>query len=128
MNQIQTLLQDALIETGHVSNCALIRRKDATIRASSVGFIIYPEQVQALLEAFKNPPQTREDGILFDNKLFKCIRADKNSIYAKSSKRGLILVRTSTLLILATYSDNMHPSICVEACEKLADYFKEKGK
>jgi len=36
-----------------------------------------------LLDAFKNPPQTREEGIYFDDRQFKCVRADKNSIYAK---------------------------------------------
>ncbi len=33
--------------------------------------------------------------------------------------RGLVLVRTATLLLVATYTDNMHPSVCVEAVEKL---------
>ncbi len=30
-----------------------------------------------------------------------------------------MLVRTATLLLVATYTDNMHPSVCVEAVEKL---------
>lgn len=36
-----------------------------------------------LLDAFKNPPQTREEGIYFDDRQYKCVRADKNSIYGK---------------------------------------------
>ena len=36
-----------------------------------------------LLDAFKNPPQTREEGIYFDDQQYKCVRADKNSIYGK---------------------------------------------
>jgi len=38
MNQLQSLIHDALIGTGHVSQCAILRRKDGAIRASSVGF------------------------------------------------------------------------------------------
>ncbi len=38
MNQLQNLLHDALISTDHVSSCAIIRRKDCSLRASSVGF------------------------------------------------------------------------------------------
>jgi hypothetical protein len=38
MNQLQNLLHDALISTDHVQHCAIIRRKDCCIRASSVGF------------------------------------------------------------------------------------------
>ena len=40
MNQLQNLLHDSLIATGHVQQCALIKRKDATIKASSVGFTV----------------------------------------------------------------------------------------
>ncbi|KAK3763345.1 hypothetical protein RRG08_021166 [Elysia crispata] len=128
MNQLSNLLQDALICTDHVQQCAIIRRKDGNVRASSVGFNLYPDQVALLLDAFKNPPQTREEGIYFDDKQYKCVRADKTSIYAKCNKRGLVLVKTMTLLIIATYTESMFPSVCVEAVEKLADYFKEKGK
>ena len=44
---------------------------------------LYQDHVQMLLDAFKNPPQTREEGIYFDERQYKCVRADKNSIYAK---------------------------------------------
>ena len=46
-------------------------------------FQLHQEQVQILLDAFKNPPQTREEGIYFDDRQYKCVRADKNSIYGK---------------------------------------------
>ena len=46
-------------------------------------FQLYPDQIQVLLDAFKSPPTTREEGLYFDDKTFKCVRADKNSIYAK---------------------------------------------
>ena len=32
---------------------------------------------------------------------------------------GIIVVRTATLLLVATYTPEMSPSICVEAVEKL---------
>ena len=34
-------------------------------------------------------------------------------------KRGLVLVKTLSLLLVATYTDSMFPSVCVEAVEKL---------
>ena len=34
-------------------------------------------------------------------------------------KIGLVLVKTSSLIVMGTYNDNMFPSICVEAIEKL---------
>lgn len=38
MNQLQSLIHDALIGTGHVSQCAILKRKDGNLKASSVGF------------------------------------------------------------------------------------------
>ena len=38
MNQLQNLLHDALIATNHVQQCAIILRKEAVLKASSVGF------------------------------------------------------------------------------------------
>ena len=34
---------------------------------------------------------------------------------------GIIFVRTATLLLVATYTPEMSPSICVEAVEKLGE-------
>ena len=39
-------------------------------------------------------------------------------VYDKENM-GIILVRTATLLLVATYTPEMSPSICVEAVEKL---------
>lgn len=43
-------------------------------------------------------------------------------------RQGLIIGRTATILLVATYNKQMYPSVCVEAVEKLADYFREKQK
>ncbi|OWF50956.1 Profilin [Mizuhopecten yessoensis] len=91
MNQLQNLIHDALISTNNVQHCAIVRRKDCNVRASSVGFNLYPDQVQMLLDAFKNPPQTREEGVYFDDGQYKCVRADKNSIYGKCIEANEIL-------------------------------------
>lgn len=40
MNQLQSLLHDSLIATGHIQHCAIIRRKDTSLRASTVGFSV----------------------------------------------------------------------------------------
>ena len=59
------------------------------------------------------------------------MRSDKNSIYARAEsgdEGGVVIVKTNTLVIIATFANNMYPSICVEAVENLADYFRDKGK
>jgi len=46
----------------------------------------------------------------------------------KPDEGGLVVVRTNTMLVIATYSSKMLASVCIEAIEKLADYFREKGR
>jgi profilin len=45
--------------------------------------------------------------------------------YLFQESRGLILVKTLTLLLIATYTDSMFPSVCVEAVEKLGNLLKK---
>jgi hypothetical protein len=40
----------------------------------------------------------------------------------------MILARTTQFVIAGVYNEEMHPSIAAEAIEKLADYFRKKGK
>ena len=41
---------------------------------------------------------------------------------------GMVLVKTTTLMLVATYADHMYPSVCVEAVEKLGEYIYVKDK
>lgn len=38
---LQSLLHDSLLATGHVESCALFRKKDGTVKASSAGYEVY---------------------------------------------------------------------------------------
>jgi len=86
------------------------------------------DNIHALVHSFTNSSQARREGLKFQDIVYECVRADRFSVYAKHESSGIILVRTATLLLVATYTPDMSPSICVEAVEKLADYFREKGK
>eukprot|EP00795_Rhopilema_esculentum_P017135 gene17135-8665_t len=121
MNQLQSLLQDSLIATGNVDNCAIVRKKDVSLRASSSGFTLSTSDIEDLVEAFKHPTQTREDGVQLHGIKYKCVRADKFSIYAKRDDVGLVLVKTASLILVGTYNKDMYQSICVEAMEKLGE-------
>lgn len=39
-NQLQSVLQDNLTSTGHIADCAIFKRKDVALRASSSGFMV----------------------------------------------------------------------------------------
>merc|ERR1712136_117002 len=128
MNQLQHLLHDALLGTQHVSNAAIIRRKDFQLAACTAGFDLDDDTCANIVDAFKNTSELRNEGFNFRGKNFMCVRADKSSIYAKDQKQGLVMVRTETMVAIATYTEVMFPAVCVEAMEKLRDYLREKGK
>uniref|UniRef100_A0A8C1G4V4 Profilin n=1 Tax=Cyprinus carpio TaxID=7962 RepID=A0A8C1G4V4_CYPCA len=121
MNPFPKLLEGCLIDTKHVESAAIFVAKTGEVTA------VCPEQTQTFLDAFKQVNVTRQRGLAFRSKHYTCVRADKHSIYTKCEGHGLILVRTALYVIVATYSQSMYPSICVEAVEKLAEYLREKG-
>ncbi|XP_063080127.1 profilin-4 [Engraulis encrasicolus] len=128
MNQFQNLLNDCLIDTRHVEHAAVLVTKTASISAVTTRFNISAQNAQMFADAFKHLMFTREHGFYFLERLYSCVRADKNSIYSKCEGHGLLLVKTSLYIIVATYNDHMHPSVSVEAVEKLAEYLRAKGK
>ncbi|NXI67369.1 PROF4 protein, partial [Anseranas semipalmata] len=128
MNQLQALLNDSLIRTKHVENAAIININERKVSASTSGFYVPPENAISLIYAFyNNLLQVRREGLYFKQKHYKCVRADEHSIYLQNVHGGLIVVKTNAFILIATYRVGMYPSVCVEAVEKLADYFREKG-
>ncbi|XP_063002674.1 profilin-4 [Elgaria multicarinata webbii] len=127
MNQAQSLLIDSLTRTKHVANAALIKILDSSVLAMTPGFNIQ-SQAPVFVQAFyKDLLQVRREGLYFKERHYKCVRADDQSIYLKGKDNGLILVKTRAFVLVGTYSQGMYPSVCVEAVEKLADYFRGKG-
>ncbi|KAE8605233.1 hypothetical protein XENTR_v10015039 [Xenopus tropicalis] len=83
MNQIQNLLYDSLIKTQHVEAAALIRIKEGAVFPSPPRFQVQPQIMKTIVDAFKNPSALRKEGLQLWDKSYHCVRADKNSIYAK---------------------------------------------
>ena len=83
MNELQGLVQEVLIGCGHIECAAFLQKKDHSVRASSVGYEVSQDQVSSLISAFKNPSAFRQQGIKFNGATYKCVRADKDSIYGK---------------------------------------------
>ncbi|XP_073481401.1 profilin-4 [Aquarana catesbeiana] len=127
MTQIQNLLYDSLIKTQHVESTALIKLKEGVAFTSPPRFHLQPQHIQVIIDAFKNTATLRREGFNFREKNYKCVRADKSSIYAKCDDEGIVMVKTKSNILLAVYREGMYPSVCVEATEKLGSYFREKG-
>nr|XP_020633491.1 profilin-4 [Pogona vitticeps] len=127
MNQAQSLLIDSLTRTKHVANAALVKIENGTVLTTTPGFNIQ-SQASVFIQAFnKNLLEVRRDGLYFKGQHYRCVRADDQSIYLKGKDSAVILVKTRLFILVGTYSQGMYPSVCVEAVEKLGDYFREKG-
>nr|KAF6430048.1 profilin family member 4 [Molossus molossus] len=89
---------------------------------------VMPSDVRTLVNGFaKNSLQARREGLYFKEKDYKCVRADDYSLYAKNENTGVVVVKTNLYLLVATYTEGMYPSVCVEATEKLGEYLRRKG-
>ncbi|XP_007114822.1 profilin-4 isoform X1 [Physeter macrocephalus] len=123
MSHLQNLLLDTLLGTKHVDGAALIKLQEHSLCVASPGFSVMPSDVQTLVNGFaKNPLKTRREGLYFKEKDYKCVRADDYSLYAKSENTGVVVVKTHLYLLVATYTEGMYPSVCVEATEKLGKF------
>ena len=62
MLDFHQLFQDALLSTRHVEGVAVISLKDSGCKYSTQNFVLNSEHCMNCVDAFKNPPQVREDG------------------------------------------------------------------
>ncbi|XP_060042651.1 profilin-4 isoform X2 [Erinaceus europaeus] len=126
MSHLQTLMLDTLLGTKHVDSAALIKLHERTLCVASPGFSVMPNDIRTLTNGFaKNPLQARREGLYFKEKDYKCVRADDYSLYAKNENSGVIVVKTHMYLLVATYTEGMYPSVCVEATEKLGEFVSQ---
>eukprot|EP01135_Chromosphaera_perkinsii_P002305 Nk52_evm91s221 gene=Nk52_evmTU91s221 len=117
--QLNSLLLDALISTDHIQHAALVRRKDFSLRASTPGFVPRSLEISHIANGFKDSQTLRSTGFTFQERRYKCIRADASAVYGKDGKRGIIAVATPNLIVIGTYDSHMYPSVAAEAIEKL---------
>ncbi|XP_044286218.1 profilin-4 [Varanus komodoensis] len=127
MNQAQSLLLDGLTKTRHVANAALVRAADASVLASTPGFPVQSLAPQLVRAFYKDLLQVRREGMYFKERHYACVRADEHAIYLKGEDSGVVLAKTKAFVLVGTYAQGMHPSVCVEAVEKLAEYLRKKG-
>ena len=69
------------------------------------------------------------DGLRFMGKQYRAVRADKNSVYARTSQgNGIVVTKTASHYIVAAYDPDMYASVCVEAVEKLGEFVARRQR
>ncbi|TPX60584.1 hypothetical protein PhCBS80983_g01666 [Powellomyces hirtus] len=127
---MNSLLEEALLSTGHVDHAAIIRIKDGIVKGKSPQFVLPSPDWSSIQYAFDKPREARimEAGVTLSDVGYRVVRADTMAVYGKNANLGIIICRTHQYYILGTYGVGMHASIAVEAVEKLADYLRKKNK
>ncbi|KAI9105603.1 profilin [Phlyctochytrium arcticum] len=123
---MNSLLDEALLSTKHISHAAILRAKDGIVKARSPSFILDMMDWERIQGAFENHREARmqDAGITLMNVPYRVVRADKMAVYGKNNKLGIIIARTNQYYILGTYDAGMYASIAAEAVEKLGKYQK----
>lgn len=68
---------------------ALIEKQSYEIKAISVGFELRDQEVEALVDCFKDTMSIKIHGLPFDGVNYDCVRSDEDSIYGRHVKTGL---------------------------------------
>ncbi|KAI8588815.1 profilin [Geranomyces variabilis] len=127
---MNSLLEEALLLTGHVDNAAIIRIKDGAVKGKSPQFSMQSFDWLSIQHAFEKPREARilDAGVTLSDTGYRVVRADTMAVYGKNSTTsGIIICRTHQYYILGTYVAGMHASIAVEAVEKLGKRERTKG-
>ncbi|KAJ3158183.1 Profilin-4 [Geranomyces michiganensis] len=105
---MSSLLEEALLLTGHVDNAAIIRIKDGAVKGKPPHFAMHPLDWLSIEHAFERPRETR---ILSDTG-YRVVRADTMAVYGKNNNNttaaGIIICRTHQYYILGTYVPGMY--------------------
>jgi len=64
LNQLNNLLHDSLIATGHVERCAIVDKKETEVKANSPGFTLTKDQIH-VTGSFQNFVAYTKGGSLF---------------------------------------------------------------
>lgn len=115
---------DVLMGSGFISSTGIYGLNPAMKWAASKDFSTSLEQVKGIGEAFTDPAELRQKGILFRKK-YTPVRIDDDVIIGRVKDGGCVISRCHRCLLMATFNDPYQAN-CVLLLMKLATYFKDK--
>ena len=132
MNELQSLVHECMVKSGQVECAAIVKKSDGSVRATSVGYEVTSEQSSAIFAAFANPNDAMKKGVKFNGAFYKCIRADKDAIYAKKVQvHSFTRTRTHThthththTLVMQSDLTCPHASVLDEVVDKTRELYK----
>ncbi|ORZ37596.1 profilin-2 [Catenaria anguillulae PL171] len=117
----QTYVDSNLVGTKKIVKGAIFGH-DKSTWATSPDFAVQPTELEALLQAFRDPSGIRANGLRIANQKYIALKCDDRSIYAKLGSGGLVAVKTKQALLIGLYDQSTQPGEATKVVESLADY------
>lgn len=118
---------DQMVGTKKVTKGAIVGLSDKAVWAASAGLSLKPEEISALISAFKDPSGIRASGATLSGQSYFVLKCDERSIYLKQGNAGAICVKTGRTVLVGFYSESIQPGLTSPVVEKLADQLIEMG-
>ncbi|KAI9372324.1 profilin [Aspergillus egyptiacus] len=118
----QGYVDSSLMGSGQFDKAAIISYDFSGVEASSPGFTISPQEIQALGSAFGDSNYAMQNGFSIGGEKFFAIRADERSLYGKKGKEGVVVVRTASCIMIGHHGEAVQTTNAATAIEKVADY------
>ncbi|KAL1954517.1 hypothetical protein VTO42DRAFT_1077 [Malbranchea cinnamomea] len=123
----QAYVDTSLVGSGHVDKAAIFDAKGSSVWAASPGFSVSPQEIQAIVASFTNPPEgqlkdVQTNGFNVCGEKYFALQSDESRLYGKKGKEGVVIVKTKQALLVAHYPETVQPGQATNTVETLADY------
>ncbi|KAJ3717143.1 profilin [Lentinula raphanica] len=122
----QAYVDTNLLGTKKVTEAAILGAQGG-VWATSSGFELSAAEQAAIVQAHKNPDETRSSGLVIGGVKYFCLQADARSIYLKKGADGVILVKTQQAILCCLYKGPLQQPEAAPVVEGLADYLINAG-
>jgi len=118
----QAYVDTNLVGTKKISKAAIHGNADKSLWATTKGFSVATNEVDALLKAFKDPSGIRANGLHIGGVKYIALKCDDRSIYGKKGSGGVVCVKTKQAVLIGVYDESTQPGEAAKTVEALADY------
>ncbi|KAL2832566.1 profilin [Aspergillus cavernicola] len=118
----QGYVDSSLMGTGQFDKAAIVSYDFSGVEASTPGFTVSPQELQALNSAFSDSNYAMQNGFSIGGEKFFSIKADDRSLYGKKGKEGAVVVKTISCIMIGHHSEAVQLTNAAAAIEKVADY------
>eukprot|EP01133_Synstelium_polycarpum_P007229 gene7229-8402_t len=106
MTNWQTCVDKEMMDSGALTNAAMLASQDGAVLAKSQGFEVTAGEGYIVVQLFKDLNKVESEGVTIAAKHYDKTRADDFAIAAKHYSDLLLVIRTGHGIIIGTYPES----------------------